>query len=205
MTLVFHKRPILLSAKTLQSLLDKYSTYSEEIKPSGTDEERYEEYLSAANLLSGSIETIKMSRNAHQALIDKLQKEYEEARSKGNKKDLTNEVEEIENNTQFNERIAKANEMVYILSVRVTEARNHMGKLARKMGITHREPTKQKPARINETHADQQTATESTATEETEKGSSQNDAIWLSEDNSNPKKVEKTMKISYIVLSNQSN
>ncbi|KAK6742872.1 hypothetical protein RB195_010249 [Necator americanus] len=188
MTLVFHKRPILLSAKTLQSLLDKYSTYSDEIKPSGTDEERYEEYLSAANLLSGSIETIKMSRNALQALIDKLQKEYEEARSKGNKKDLTNEVEEIENGTQFNERIAKANEMVYILSARVTEARNHMGKLARKMGITHREPTKQKPARINETHADQQTATESTATEETEEGSSQNDAIWLSEDNSNSKK-----------------
>ncbi|KAK6750546.1 hypothetical protein RB195_002489 [Necator americanus] len=188
MTLVFHKRPILLSAKTLQSLLDKYSTYSDEIKPSRTDEERYEEYLSAANLLSGSIETIKMSRNALQALIDKLQKEYEEARSKGNKKDLTNEVEEIENDTQFNERIAKANEMVYILSARVTEARNHMGKLARKMGITHREPTKQKPARINETHADQQTATESTATEETEEGSSQNDAIWLSEDNSNSEK-----------------
>ncbi|KAK6736395.1 hypothetical protein RB195_019213 [Necator americanus] len=190
MTLVFHKRPILLSAKTLQSLLDKYSTYSDEIKPSGTDEERYEEYLSAANLLSGSIETIKMSRNAFQALIDKLQKEYEEARSKGNKKDLTNEVEEIENDAQFNERIAKANEMVYILSARVTEARNHMGKLARKMGITHREPTKQKPARINETHADQQTATESTATEETEEGSSQNDAIWNnnSEDNSNSEK-----------------
>ncbi|KAK6735851.1 hypothetical protein RB195_018855 [Necator americanus] len=71
------------------------------------------------------------------------------------------------------------------------EARNHMGKLARKMGIIHREPTKQKPARINETHADQQTATESTATEETEEGSSQNDAIWLSEDNSNSEKSRK--------------
>ncbi|KAK6735852.1 hypothetical protein RB195_018854 [Necator americanus] len=66
-----------------------------------------------------------------------------------------------------------------------------MGKLARKMGIIHREPTKQKPARINETHADQQTATESTATEETEEGSSQNDAIWLSEDNSNSEKSRK--------------
>ncbi|KAK6764708.1 hypothetical protein RB195_024874 [Necator americanus] len=160
----------------------------EEIKPSETDEEKYEKYLNAANLLSGSTETIKMSRNALQALIDKLQKEYEEARSKGNKKDLTNEVKEIENDTQINERIAKANGMVYVLSARVTEARNHMGKLARKMGITHREPTKQKPARINETHADQQIAKESAATEETEEGSSQNDAIWLSEDNTNSEK-----------------
>ncbi|KAL6727013.1 hypothetical protein Aduo_008929 [Ancylostoma duodenale] len=182
MTLVFHKKPIALSARTLQSLLEKYFTYSEEVKPSGTDEEKYEEYMSATNLLSGSIETIKMSRNALQSLIDKLQKEFEEARTKGNKKNLTNEVEEIENDAQFTEKIAKANEMIYILSARVTEARNQMGKLARKMGIAHKELKKSKIPGKTEANVDQATTSGPGIADEPEDTPlSPSDAIWLSE------------------------
>ena len=90
MALIFHKEPIILSANTLQTLLNKYSSYSEELKLTGTDEENYEEYLNASNLIPGGIDNIRSSRNALQTLIDKLQREYEEAKVKGNKKDLTN-------------------------------------------------------------------------------------------------------------------
>ncbi|KAL6724140.1 hypothetical protein Aduo_019055 [Ancylostoma duodenale] len=185
MTLVFHVKPIALSAKTLQSLMDKYATYSEEIKPSGTDEEKYEEYLSAVNLLSGSIETIKMSRNALQALIDKLQKEYDDAKAKGNRKELTNEVEDIKNDSHFTEKIARANEMTYILTTRVTEARNHMGKLARKMGITQKAPKKTKDPGTFQVNLDQGTTLGPVMATEPDTSLSPSDAIWLSEDSSN--------------------
>ena len=132
MSLVFHKEPIELCAKTLQSLLDKFASYTSEVRASGDDEEMYEEYISTINPQLGSIDTIKMSRNSLQELIDLLRKEFEVAKSK--KKDLVSEVEEIKKETKFNEKIANANEMIFILGTRITEAKNLMSKLARKLG-----------------------------------------------------------------------
>ncbi|CAJ0606944.1 unnamed protein product [Cylicocyclus nassatus] len=184
MALIFHKKPIELSSKTLQSLLDKYASYSEEVKASGTEEEQYDEYLSAANLISGGIDNLKMSRNALQSLIDKLQKEYDEARAKGNKKELVNEVEEIEKDTGFTEKIAKANELIYILNARATEARNQMGKLARKLGINKEEPKKAKPTLLHEINSPQQATLESGVAEQMEVLTiAPEDASWLTEEN----------------------
>lgn len=73
------------------------------MKPSGTDAEIHEKYLSTVNLLVG-VSKQKWAEMLSR-LLDKLQKEYEETRTKGNKKydkwSPTNEVEEIENDTQF--------------------------------------------------------------------------------------------------------
>ncbi|KAL6739059.1 hypothetical protein Aduo_012548 [Ancylostoma duodenale] len=124
---------------------------------------------------------MKMSRNALQALIDKLLKEYDDARAKGNKKELTNEVEDIENDSHFTEKIAKANEMIYIPTV----AGNHMGKLARKMGITQKAPKMTKDPATSQVNLDRGTMLGPVMAAEPDTPLSPSDAIWLSVDSSN--------------------
>ncbi|KAK6017462.1 hypothetical protein OSTOST_17019, partial [Ostertagia ostertagi] len=135
MSLTFHRKPIKFSANTLETLLAKYQPYTEEILPTGEDSTKYEEYCSAINLIIGGIKIIKSSQEHLQNLVDKLEKAYEESKTKGNKKDLVNEVEEIDQQCQFSEKIAKANETIFVLQARINEYRDKVHKLALKLGI----------------------------------------------------------------------
>ena len=95
MSFIFHKKPIAYSAKTLSTLLDKFKTYVEEINPIGDDRNQYEELTTAVKLTSGDIRLIQQSRDALQALVNKLEKEFDELKSKGNRKELVSEVEKL--------------------------------------------------------------------------------------------------------------
>ncbi|KAK6060275.1 hypothetical protein COOONC_02069 [Cooperia oncophora] len=77
MTLTVHKKPIEFSAKTLNTLLEKYKAYADEVSPTGDDRAQNDEYSTAS-------------------LVDKLEKEFHEARTKGDKKDLLNDIKEID-------------------------------------------------------------------------------------------------------------
>ncbi|KAK6735921.1 hypothetical protein RB195_018903 [Necator americanus] len=50
--------------------------------------------------------------------------EYNDSKTKGNKKDLEKEIEEIESETKFTDIMARANEMIFMLEARATEAAN---------------------------------------------------------------------------------
>ncbi|KAK6030102.1 putative ATP synthase F0, A subunit [Ostertagia ostertagi] len=178
MSLIFHKKPIGFSAKTLNTLLDKYSSYAEEIKPIGDDRSQYEEYSSAANLIAGGIKIIKSSRDSLQALVDKLEKEFDDAKSKGNKKDLISEIEDIDTECKFTEKIARANEMIYVLEARLTESRNKLQNLAQKLGV---DPNKNETA---------QRSSASTKKESTAEPEIDGDSAWLSEDLSNDAPID---------------
>ncbi|KHJ80491.1 hypothetical protein OESDEN_19834, partial [Oesophagostomum dentatum] len=108
-------------------------------------------------------------------LIDKLQTEFEDARTKANKKEVEKELEEIETQTKFTEAIANANEMMFMLGARLTEAKNHAEKLARKLGV-------ELPRKF-EANRERQPET-SQNREVNDEVINPNDAQWLSEDNS---------------------
>ncbi|KAK6735669.1 hypothetical protein RB195_018726 [Necator americanus] len=61
--------------------------------------------------------------------------EYDDSRTKGNKKDLEKEVGEIESEAKSTDIMAKANEMIFMLEGRAREAANQVDKFARKLEI----------------------------------------------------------------------
>lgn len=133
MSLTFHKKPIKYSAESLQKLIAKYQPYTEGLSPTGEDSKKYEEFCTAINLISGGIRIIISSRDRLQQLVDKLENTFEE--SKKNRKELISEVEEIENDSQFSEAIARANDSIFVLEALVNEYRNEAGKLASALNI----------------------------------------------------------------------
>ncbi|KAL6727577.1 hypothetical protein Aduo_009442 [Ancylostoma duodenale] len=135
MAFIFHRKPISYSAKTLSTLLEKYKSYTEEVEPTGDENSQYDELTSTVNLLSGGIKIIQQSRDALQTLINKMEKEFDELKLKGNRKELANEIEEIDNEARFNEKIAAANDTLYVLEARLTETRSKRHKIATKLGI----------------------------------------------------------------------
>ena len=139
MSLTFHRKPIKLGALSLQTLITKYQQYINGISPEGDERAQYDEYCTAINLTITGIRIIKSSRNNLQTLVDKLEKVYEESRSKGIKKDLVNEVEEIDRESHFSEKIASANDTIFILEARASEYRDKANKLALKLGIHARQ------------------------------------------------------------------
>ncbi|KAK6061957.1 hypothetical protein COOONC_00376 [Cooperia oncophora] len=53
-----------VSTKTLNTLLEKYKAYADEINPTGDDRTQYDEYSTAVNLIAGGIKIIKSSRDS---------------------------------------------------------------------------------------------------------------------------------------------
>ncbi|KAL6738103.1 hypothetical protein Aduo_011689 [Ancylostoma duodenale] len=181
MAFTFHKKPIKYAAQTLETLLDKYKSYSEGITPAGEEEKQYDEYSTAVNLIRGGISIVQSSKKSLEILVEKLEKDYEEAKSKGNKKDLINEIEDIDKEARFTEIIPKANELVYILEARTTEYRDKMYKLAANLGVDpHKSELKAlKGSRIPVVKKELRT---DNAENDSDAEIDPNEADWLSED-----------------------
>ena len=180
MAFIFHKKPIAYSAKTLSTLLDKFKTYTEEVTPTGDDRNQYEELTTAVNLISSGIKLVQQSRDALQTLVNKLEKEFDELKLKGNRKELVAEVEEIDAETHYNEKIASANDIVYVLETRLTETRTKAQKIAQKLGID------QGKCEMNSSMTNDSSNSKrdviSHVNEENEGMLTPNEAAWLSED-----------------------
>ena len=83
---------------------------------------------------SGEHQTIEQSKNSLQTLIGKLQTEFLGAH-KSEQKEVEKGPEGIGSLKKFTEAIAKANEMIFMLSTRLTETKNHAERLAHKHGV----------------------------------------------------------------------
>ncbi|KHJ87534.1 hypothetical protein OESDEN_12689 [Oesophagostomum dentatum] len=189
MAFIFHRKPITYSAKTLSTLLEKFKTYTEEVSPNGDDKNQYEELTTAVKLISGGIKLVQQSRDALQALVNKLEKEFDELKLKGSRKELANEVEEIDAETRYNEKIAAANDLVYVLEARLTETRTKAQKIARKLGIDSEtfEMSTSASSEISGTKRNTDTRT----SEEDERLLTPNEAAWLSVDLSESSMAER--------------
>ncbi|KAK6044468.1 hypothetical protein COOONC_18027, partial [Cooperia oncophora] len=137
------------------------------------DSAKYEEYCTAINLITGGIKIIKSSQENLQTLVDKLEKAYEESKSKGNKKDLVSEIEEIDQYCQFSEKIAGANDIIFVLQARINEYRDKVHKLALKLGIDRQ---KSQLTATNKHIENKQKGSDSQESIDTEL------ALWLSDD-----------------------
>ncbi|CAJ0602740.1 unnamed protein product [Cylicocyclus nassatus] len=148
MAFLFHKKPIAYSARTLGTLLEKYKGYAEEISPCGNETKQYDELNNAVELISGGMKLIKQSRDALQVLVDKLEKEFDDLKMKGSRKELVSEIEDIEKETQFSEKIAAANDTLYVLEARLNETRSKVKRIARKLDMPVNTETVSTPSEI---------------------------------------------------------
>lgn len=73
---------------------------------------------------------MKQSRDILQCLIDELR---QEVKSAIDKKFLLGQIVEMENEIQFFERIANANQIILSIEFHIIEAKNQLRKLARKL------------------------------------------------------------------------
>ncbi|CAJ0594579.1 unnamed protein product [Cylicocyclus nassatus] len=135
MAFTLHKKPIAYSAKSLGTLVEKYRGYSEGVSTSGNETKQLDELYNAADLISGGIELIRESRDALQILVDKLDKQFDDLNVKGNRKELLAEIEEIDKDTQYSEKIAAANDTMYVLKARLNETRTKAKRLAKKLDM----------------------------------------------------------------------
>ncbi|KAK6764905.1 hypothetical protein RB195_025010 [Necator americanus] len=185
MSLVFNRKPMAHSDKTLQLLLEKFPLYVEEWNPNGSEDEMFEVYLTSTNLIKRSIKTIEQSRNSLQSLIDKLKMEYNDSRTKGNKKELEKEIEEIESETKFTDIMERANEMIFMLEARATEAASQADKFARKLRIKLHRNQRIVTHVEDVNNRSPQTGSARTATDQSnDETFSPDEPIWLSEDHS---------------------
>ncbi|KAK6761114.1 hypothetical protein RB195_022254 [Necator americanus] len=135
--------------------------------------------------------------------------EYNDSKTKGNKKDLEKEVEEIESETKFTDIMARANEMIFMLEARATEAANQADKFARKLGIELHKNQRIVTHFENTNNRSPQTGGARTGTDQSnDETFTSGDAIWLSEDHSDTSRetieedfICRTLKLSQMKLS----
>ncbi|KAK6762536.1 hypothetical protein RB195_023311 [Necator americanus] len=128
--------------------------------------------------------------------------EYSDSKTKGNKTDLEKEIEEIESETKFTDIMARANETIFMLEARATEAASQADKFARKLGIKLHRNQRIVTHLEDANNRSPQTVSARTATDQSsDKTFSPDDALWLSQDHSDTSRDEK--KSSYVELSNQ--
>ncbi|KAK6764238.1 hypothetical protein RB195_024523 [Necator americanus] len=130
--------------------------------------------------------------------------EYNDSKIKSNKKYLKKEVEEIENETKFTDIMAKANEVIFMLEARATEAASQANKFARKLGIKLHRNQRIVTHLEDANNRSPQTGSARTATDQSNNETfGPDDAIWLSEDHSDAIEKEficRTLKPSQIKL-----
>ena len=113
------------SVKTLKSMTNNFASYTEPKQYSPDDQLQYEELLQAIDFINGGISQIASGKNELNALITQAKEDYNNLKSKEERKNFLVEFEKIENETNFNDVIASATEMIYMLNTRLTEARSN--------------------------------------------------------------------------------
>ncbi|CAJ0595287.1 unnamed protein product [Cylicocyclus nassatus] len=134
---IIYGKPIQNSFNTLKSLTANFATYAKEQKFLEEDANQYEETLQAIDLIRNSISQIEIAKNNLQELVDRLKHDYDNTKSKEDRKNILQQMENIEKETDFTEVSREATEMVFMLDTRLTEAISNEKRLARKLGLSH--------------------------------------------------------------------
>ncbi|CAJ0605054.1 unnamed protein product [Cylicocyclus nassatus] len=137
MEAVLYKRPIAISVHTLTTLTANFKVYAEPIAFSQDEQSQLDEAQAAIDLISGGINQLNKAKEDLKSLLNQF-KEYYSTSTKDEKKNLNNAIEEIERETNFNEVLGKATEMVFMLESRMTEAKSAKNRLMRKISLDNR-------------------------------------------------------------------
>ncbi|KAK6033699.1 hypothetical protein OSTOST_00122 [Ostertagia ostertagi] len=138
---ILYGRPIVHSTAALKALVANFRMYTEAQPLSNdSDEAQYEETMQAIDLIKGSISQIDFAKTSLQALIDKMKDTYENTKNKEEKKALLQEIEQIDQETHFNDVIGEAVELQFMLGTRLTETVSNQRRLERKLGILTKVP-----------------------------------------------------------------
>ncbi|KAL6740834.1 hypothetical protein Aduo_014148 [Ancylostoma duodenale] len=135
MAFAFYRKPLLLSAKTLKTLVENFSSYTKPLEITEIEDELFHKCCRATDLITEAINQIKTSKESLQRQFDKMQALYENTTAKSEKKDMFSELQEIENESKFQKVIASANETIFMLEIRQTEARHDKLRLSQKLGL----------------------------------------------------------------------
>ncbi|KIH57511.1 hypothetical protein ANCDUO_12297, partial [Ancylostoma duodenale] len=130
---ILYKQPIIISVKTL---IDNFKEYSKTQKYSEDETVQYDEAQTAIDLITGGITQLRSSSNELKTLVKQLKDDFMAMTSKEEKKSLLHLIESLEKETNFNEALGNANELIYMLEARVTEAKSTRHRLSRKHGFT---------------------------------------------------------------------
>ncbi|KAL6742934.1 hypothetical protein Aduo_016027 [Ancylostoma duodenale] len=135
MDTVLHKKPITISVNTLRTLIQSFKEYAK--KPAFSDKEpiQYEESQTAVDLITGALQQITIGKDELKSLVTQMKQDYASLPSKEERHNFAQQLENIEKETQFNEVLGTATEMVYMLNTRLTEVKSNRNRLGRKLGI----------------------------------------------------------------------
>ncbi|KAL6738253.1 hypothetical protein Aduo_011820 [Ancylostoma duodenale] len=136
MAFAFYRKPLLLSTKTLKTLVENFSSYTKPLEITENEEELFHKCCRATDFISEAINQTSKSKESLQRHFDKLQALYENTTAKSEKKDMFPELQEIANESEFQGFIASANETIFMLEIRQTEARHDKLRLSQKLGLT---------------------------------------------------------------------
>lgn len=103
MDTILHKKPIIISVNTLNTLKDNFRQYTEPVKYSEDEKAQLEEAQTAIDLINGGIRQINRARQDLKSQISELKNEYNTVTTKEEKKALINMLEDIEKETNFND------------------------------------------------------------------------------------------------------
>ncbi|XGW33827.1 hypothetical protein V3C99_017913, partial [Haemonchus contortus] len=145
MSLHFHRRPIISNATTLKNLVVRYREYTTKVDYPAADEETYEQCRSAIALLESGIRQINLGTEQLRKLYSEIREEYQNCKNKAERKDIMLEIEQIEEDSNLHTILADANELGFMLTTRLDEAKCARDRLDVKL-----EYTTQKAQRLQE-------------------------------------------------------
>ncbi|KHJ84902.1 hypothetical protein OESDEN_15378, partial [Oesophagostomum dentatum] len=135
MAFAFYRKPVVLSAKTMKALLENFSEYTKPLDITENDEDLFHKCCRATDLITEAVNQIKTCKESLQTQFDKMQTMYENTNAKSDKKEMLSELQEIENECKFQEIMASANDAIFMLEIRSTEARHDKLRLSQKLGL----------------------------------------------------------------------
>ncbi|KHJ96463.1 hypothetical protein OESDEN_03572 [Oesophagostomum dentatum] len=134
MALHFHKTPIIMSATTLKNLTTRYKEYTSKVDYPTIDEDSYEKCQSSISLLQSGVRQIREGRENLQKLYAEIRDEYKNCKNKSERKDLMAEIEQIEEESQLQIAIGESNDLIFMLTARLDEAKSVRDRMEVKLG-----------------------------------------------------------------------
>ncbi|KIH45147.1 hypothetical protein ANCDUO_24816, partial [Ancylostoma duodenale] len=120
-------------------LIDNFKEYSKTQNYSEDETVQYDEAQTAIDLITGGITQLRSASDELKTLVKQLKDDFMAMTSREEKKSLLQLIESLEKETNFNEALGNANELIYMLEARVTKAKSTRHRLFAETWF-HREP-----------------------------------------------------------------
>ncbi|EYB84689.1 hypothetical protein Y032_0311g2127 [Ancylostoma ceylanicum] len=142
MALHFHKIPIILRARLLRTIVTHYTEYTKNVEYAESDDINYEKCRTTIALLESGLRQIKEAKEDLQKLYREILDEYKNCEDSSEKRDILAEIHQIAEESDLHISIAKANDLIAILTARSNESRKILENM--KVCLEYPEPGAQK-------------------------------------------------------------